>query len=110
QMDNAEMIGSALTTLALIALQEQEFAEATRRAEEALSNFQQTGHDAHIAYSMLILGKIAARQKRYEEARRLLEESIGILKRVGNRLYLAQCERELAEVASAWKNNKDENA
>ncbi|MCA2001495.1 MAG: tetratricopeptide repeat protein [Chloroflexi bacterium] len=86
----AERSSRALTNLALIALQERDYAEAPHRAEHALSNFQQTGHDAHIAYSMSILGKIAARQKLYEEARRLLEESIGILKRVGNRLYDVQ--------------------
>lgn len=101
KMNNAEMIGSALTNLSLISLQEQDYAEAARHAEGALAHFQQSGHDAHIAYSLSILGRIAARQKRYDESRRLLEESIGILKRVGNRLYLEQCTNILNEVLAA---------
>ena len=97
------MIGTALTNLALIALNEQDFADATRHAEGALANFQQTGHDAHIANSLAVLAKIAFKQNNLEEARRLLEESIGILKRVGNKLYLELRANELNEVLAASK-------
>lgn len=101
EMKNPEMIGTALTNLASIAILEENFIEATKFAEEALSSHQQVGHDAHIANALAVLAKIAFKQNNLGESRQLLEESIGILKRVGNHLYLEQRTQELNEVLSA---------
>jgi tetratricopeptide (TPR) repeat protein len=98
EMKNLEMVGNALTNLASIALQEENYIEATKFAEEALSSHQQVGHDAHIANSLAVLAQIASKQNNLDEAKRLLEESVGILKRVGNKLYLEQRTQELNEV------------
>ncbi|NJN43322.1 MAG: tetratricopeptide repeat protein [Anaerolineae bacterium] len=40
KMNNAEIMGSAFTNLALISVEEKDFSEGTRRAEQALANFQ----------------------------------------------------------------------
>jgi tetratricopeptide (TPR) repeat protein len=101
EMNNLEMTGAALTSLASLAMREEKFPEAIQYAEEALNSHQQVGHDAHIANSLAILAQIAFKQHDLDEAHRLLEESIGILKRVGNRLYLEQRTQELNEVLSA---------
>jgi tetratricopeptide (TPR) repeat protein len=99
--NNLEMIGATSMSLALAAIREEKYPEATQFAEDALRSHQQVGHDAHIANSLAALAKIAFKQNNLAEARRLLEESIGILKRVGNKLYLEQCEEQLAEVMDA---------
>lgn len=101
EMNNLEMAGAALTSLASIALSEEEFDKASKLAEQALVCHQQVGHDAHIANALAVLAKIAFKQNNLDEARRMLEESIGILKRVGNHLYLEQRTKELAEVLAS---------
>lgn len=103
EMNNLEMTGTALLSLAALAVQEDKFIEATRFAEDALSCHQKIGHDAHIANSLAVLARIASKQKNFTEARVLLLESIEILQRIGNQLYLEQRLLELKTIESQEK-------
>ncbi|GAB4505280.1 MAG: hypothetical protein Fur0043_22750 [Anaerolineales bacterium] len=77
KMNNLEMIGATSTSLALAAIQEEQYPQATHYAEEALRSHQQVGHDAYVANSLAVLAQIEFKQNKFVEARRLLEEAIG---------------------------------
>ncbi|RME46598.1 MAG: hypothetical protein D6796_08815 [Caldilineae bacterium] len=99
RINNAELMAVALQILAVVALQQGNFEQATARGEQAVALHRQVGHRAHIANALAILARIDAARGDTQQALARLEESVVILRLLGNRLYLHQRLLELGQLA-----------
>jgi hypothetical protein len=77
-------MGFALQTLGAVALNQDDYPNATRLQQESIRHLRETGDTDSLGLSYLYLGVVALRRAEYPPAMRLLEQALISFREVGD--------------------------